>query len=64
VGRSGHRLGTYYADPLLGAKLGKTQMLARQVSARGGDIRCELKGKRVLMSGQAVTYLNGVIMRR
>ncbi|MGO1308899.1 MAG: PhzF family phenazine biosynthesis protein, partial [Kluyvera intermedia] len=27
--------------PYWGAKLGKTQMLARQVSARGGDIRCE-----------------------
>ena len=44
--------------------LGKTRMLARQVSARGGDIRCELKGERVLMSGQAVTYLNGVITLR
>ena len=46
------------------AKLGKTQLLARQVSARGGDIRCQLKGERVLMSGQAVTYLNGVITLR
>jgi predicted PhzF superfamily epimerase YddE/YHI9 len=50
--------------PYWRAKLGKTQMLARQVSARGGDIRCELKGERVLMSGQAVTYLNGVITLR
>lgn len=30
-------------------------MLARQISARGGDIRCELKGDRVLMAGRAVT---------
>ncbi len=50
--------------PYWSAKLGKNRMLARQVSARGGDIRCELKGERVLMSGQAVTYLNGVIMLR
>ena len=50
--------------PYWRAKLGKTRMLARQVSARGGDIRCELKGERVLMSGQAVTYLNGVITLR
>ncbi len=28
-------------------------MFARQVSARGGDVGCELKGSRVLMSGQA-----------
>lgn len=44
-----------------GAKLDKSQMLARQLSARGGDIRCTLKGERVLMSGQAVTYLQGEI---
>ncbi|CAM3254472.1 putative isomerase YddE [Klebsiella spallanzanii] len=50
--------------PYWSAKLGKTHMLARQVSARGGDIRCELKGGRVLMGGQAVTYLNGVIRLR
>jgi predicted PhzF superfamily epimerase YddE/YHI9 len=50
--------------PYWSAKLGKTQLLARQVSARGGDIRCQLKGERVLMSGQAVTYLNGVITLR
>ena len=50
--------------PYWSAKRGKTQLLARQVSARGGDMRCELKGKRVLMSGQAVTYLNGVITLR
>ncbi|CAM4319809.1 PhzF family phenazine biosynthesis protein [Klebsiella grimontii] len=50
--------------PYWSAKLGKTQLLSRQVSARGGDIRCQLKGERVLMSGQAVTYLNGVITLR
>ena len=50
--------------PYWSAKRGKPQLLARQVSARGGDMRCELKGKRVLMSGQAVTYLNGVITLR
>jgi hypothetical protein len=27
-------------------------MFARQVSARGGDVRCELKGNAVLMSGR------------
>ncbi|MGL5699351.1 MAG: PhzF family phenazine biosynthesis protein [Kluyvera sp.] len=47
--------------PYWGAKLGKKQMLARQVSARGGDIRCEWQDDRVLMSGVARTYLQGKI---
>jgi len=50
--------------PYWSEKLGKTTMLARQVSARGGDIRCELRGDRVLMSGQAVSYLKGQIYLR
>jgi diaminopimelate epimerase len=45
-------------------KLGKTVMFARQVSARGGDVRCELKGERVLMSGQASCYLKGTVYLR
>ena len=48
--------------PYWAEKLAKNQMLARQVSARGGDIRCELKGSRVLMSGQAKTYIVGKLM--
>ncbi|MGE0970458.1 PhzF family phenazine biosynthesis protein [Klebsiella sp. WOUb02] len=47
--------------PYWGEKLGKTQMLARQVSARGGDLRCQWQGDRVLIGGQAVTYLIGKI---
>ncbi|MRS15915.1 PhzF family phenazine biosynthesis isomerase [Enterobacteriaceae bacterium RIT691] len=50
--------------PYWSEKLGKTQMLARQVSARGGDVRCELQGKRVLMSGTAVTWMQGNILLR
>ena len=50
--------------PFWSAKLGKSKMLARQISARGGDIRCELKGDRVLMAGQAVTWLQGRILLR
>ncbi len=44
--------------------LGKTNMLARQVSARGGDLRCELKGDRVLIGGQAALYLKGTVFLR
>lgn len=62
MGRPGYRLGAYHADPVLGEKLGKTQMLARQVSTRGGDIRCEWAGDRVLMGGKARTYLQGKVL--
>ena len=48
--------------PYWGEKLGKTQMLARQVSTRGGDIRCEWAGDRVLMGGKARTYLQGKVL--
>lgn len=49
----------YWAD-----KLGKTTLFARQISARGGDLRCELKGDRVLMSGTAVTWVAGTAYLR
>lgn len=45
-------------------RLGKTAMRARQVSARGGDLHCQWQGDRVLISGQAVTYLEGKIFLR
>jgi PhzF family phenazine biosynthesis protein len=41
--------------------LGKTALSARQVSARGGELRCELQGERVRISGRAVLYLEGQI---
>lgn len=50
--------------PYWSEKLGKTAMFARQISARGGDVRCELKGDRVLMSGQASLYLKGTVFLR
>ena len=46
----------YWAD-----KLGKSTLHAYQLSARKGELWCELKGDRVLMSGNAVTYLKGEI---
>ncbi len=46
----------YWAD-----KLGKNKLHACQLSARGGELWCELKGERVLISGNAVTYLKGEI---
>ncbi|QIX62922.1 PhzF family phenazine biosynthesis protein [Hymenobacter sp. BT18] len=47
--------------PYWAARLGKAHLHARQVSARSGDLWCELRGDRVLMSGHAVTYLRGEI---
>ena len=45
--------------PYWGEKLGKTKMVARQLSARGGRLNCEDQGKRVLISGTAKTYSIG-----
>ncbi|HVS94742.1 MAG TPA: PhzF family phenazine biosynthesis protein [Mucilaginibacter sp.] len=47
--------------PYWAAKLGKDKLHAYQLSARRGELWCELKGERVLMSGNAVTYLKGEI---
>lgn len=47
--------------PYWGARLGKTTLTARQLSARGGDLHCRLAGERVLISGKSVEYLRGEI---
>ena len=47
--------------PYWAKKLGKNRLHAYQISARRGELWCELKGDRVLMSGNAVTYLKGQI---
>ncbi len=35
--------------------------VAKQLSPRGGEVRCEIKGKRVEIAGKAVKYLEGII---
>ena len=47
--------------PYWANRLGKENMHAFQVSARRGELWCQHKGDRVLMSGKAVTYLKGEI---
>ena len=47
--------------PYWAGRLGKSKLHARQVSARGGELFCELRGDRVAMSGRAVLYLRGEI---
>jgi len=41
--------------------LGKKDLIARQVSTRGGEVKCALQGERVSIAGHAVTYLIGSI---
>jgi predicted PhzF superfamily epimerase YddE/YHI9 len=48
--------------PFWGRRLGKIELAARQVSARGGVLRLRLDGDRVQISGQAVTVLSGELM--
>ena len=47
--------------PYWAEKLGKTELFARQISARGGELFCALKGERVKIGGNAVLYLKGEI---
>jgi predicted PhzF superfamily epimerase YddE/YHI9 len=49
-------LAPYWAE-----RLGKGDLRARQVSARGGDVRCVVDGERVKLHGRAVMYLQGEI---
>ena len=48
--------------PFWGERLNKTILNAKQVSARGGTIRVELKENRTVISGQAVTIFTGAIL--
>ncbi len=47
--------------PFWAAKLGKTKLTAQQLSKRGGELDVELQNDRVLISGKAITYLQGEI---
>jgi PhzF family phenazine biosynthesis protein len=47
--------------PYWAARLGKSRLEARQISARGGALSCELRGDRVIIAGRAVLYLEGTI---
>lgn len=47
--------------PYWARRLGKTNLTARQISPRGGELICELKGDRVTMAGGGVLFLRGTI---
>jgi PhzF family phenazine biosynthesis protein len=47
--------------PYWASRLGKQQLHARQLSARGGELWVEVAGERVLIKGKAVLYLAGTL---
>jgi len=50
-------LGPYWAE-----RLGKQAMTAYQASARGGVVRVQMAGDRVLLGGQAVTVMTAELL--
>lgn len=48
--------------PFWGARLGKTELIGYQASARGGVVRVRVEGERVILGGQAVTVLRGELL--
>lgn len=47
--------------PFWAKRLNKQEIVARQISKRGGTLFCTLQGDRVVMRGRAVDYLKGTI---
>jgi predicted PhzF superfamily epimerase YddE/YHI9 len=47
--------------PYWSQRLGRASLVARQVSARGGELWCEDRGERVTIAGQAALYLEGTL---
>jgi predicted PhzF superfamily epimerase YddE/YHI9 len=45
--------------PFWAKRLGWSELVARQVSARGGELHCQLREDRVIMSGHCVLFLTG-----
>jgi PhzF family phenazine biosynthesis protein len=56
TGSSHCSLTPYWAD-----KFGKSKLVARQLSKRGGEMLCELDGQRVRLTGQCVEYMQATI---
>ncbi len=48
--------------PFWARRLGRTELVARQISRRGGVLHLRLEGDRVRLAGQAVTVLRGEIL--
>ena len=50
-----------YLTPLWAGMLGKKEMIAKQLSPRGGELRVSLEGGRVFITGNAVLFMKGEI---
>ena len=50
-----------YLTPLWAGKLGKTEMVAKQLSLRGGILHVRIEGQRVYITGNAVLFMLGEI---
>lgn len=48
--------------PFWESRLGRSEMVGYQVSARGGKVRVRVSGERVMLSGQAVTVMRGELV--
>lgn len=48
--------------PFWAERLKKSNLMAKQVSARGGELRLRLNGDRVILGGQAVTVWRGELL--
>jgi PhzF family phenazine biosynthesis protein len=51
-----------FLTPYWAERLSRTRLHARQVSARGGELWCELAGDRVIITGTAVLTLQGSLL--
>ncbi|MFX4293947.1 PhzF family phenazine biosynthesis protein [Streptomyces bohaiensis] len=49
--------------PLWARRLGRGELVGRQVSARGGTVRVAVRGDRTLLTGAAVTVMEGTFLR-
>ena len=47
--------------PFWAERLGRSSLVAHQVSPRGGELHCEHRGERVIMSGECSLFLTGNI---
>jgi len=48
--------------PYWAQRLGKTRLHARQISERGGELWCEMRGERIVLKGNAVLTLRGQLL--
>ena len=48
--------------PYWSKRLNKKDMIARQLSQRGGELHCSYLGDRVIIGGKAITYMQGELL--